>query len=92
MEFALKRFRQSHRSEEIIFRSLIAENWVLGHPSIYEHSNILRLEGVCWGVPPDEKVWPVLVKIWVLSLISATRAPPFLCALCKLSTDGGKRM
>ncbi len=43
-------------------RKLIAEILVLGHPSIYGHSNIMRLEGVCLDVSEeDKKVWPVLV-------------------------------
>lgn len=65
MTFAFKRARQPSGSglhETHIFRCLIAEILVLGHPSIYGHPNILRLEGICWDVSPeDEKVLPVLV-------------------------------
>ena len=35
---------------------------MLGHPSIRDHPNIVRLEGICWDVAPGgERVWPVLV-------------------------------
>ena len=44
------------------FRALIAEILVLSHPSIHDHPNINRLEGICWDVVSGcEKVWPVLV-------------------------------
>lgn len=65
MTFAFKRARQPSGSglhETHIFRCLTAEILVLGHPSIYGHPNILRLEGICWDVSPeDEKVLPFLV-------------------------------
>lgn len=34
----------------------------MGHPFVRSHSNIIRLEGVCWDISFDkEEVWPVLV-------------------------------
>src|SRR5271154_3930657 len=41
-------------------RALISEALVLGHPVIRRHQNIIRLQGICWDVRPDN-VWPVLV-------------------------------
>lgn len=64
MSFAFKRLipAQSTTDETKSFRTLIAEISVLGHPLIRDHPNILKLEGICWDVvPDDEKVWPVLV-------------------------------
>jgi hypothetical protein len=64
MSFAFKRLipTQFAKSEDKIFQALIAEILVLGHPSIRSHPNIIRLEGICWDVDPeDEKVWPVLM-------------------------------
>jgi serine/threonine protein kinase len=67
MSFAFKRLTpaelpQSITDETKSFRTLIAEISVLGHPSIRDHPNIIRLEGICWDVVPGgEKVWPVLV-------------------------------
>ena len=58
MSFAFKRFKMN---EFDIFRSVISEVLVLGHSSLREHPNILSLQGVCWDISPDQKVWPVLV-------------------------------
>lgn len=64
--FAFKRLTstvsvQSER-ETRNFRALIAEISVLSHPSVQDHPNIIRLEGICWDVVSGgEKVWPVLV-------------------------------
>jgi hypothetical protein len=67
MSFAFKRLvstaqAQTEMDEIGKFRALIAEISVLRHPSIRNHPNIIRLEGVCWDVVSNsEKVWPVLV-------------------------------
>jgi hypothetical protein len=34
---------------------------VLGHASTRNHPNIVDLQGICWDVASDDKVWPVLV-------------------------------
>ena len=48
--------------DEALYRALVAEISVLGHPSILNHPNVLRLEGVCWDIDPDNKtVYPALV-------------------------------
>ena len=49
------------KSEAEIFHMLSNELLVLGHPSIQEHPHIARLQGICWDVSSDGKVWPVLV-------------------------------
>lgn len=65
--FAFKRFLPSEptlsiQEESKILRALIAEILVLGHQSVRDHPNVLRLEGVCWDVnPKDDKILPVLV-------------------------------
>lgn len=43
------------------YRALTCELCILGHPAIREHPNIVRLEGICWDVSSNDKVWPVLV-------------------------------
>lgn len=40
---------------------LISEIFVLGHPSVREHPNIISLLGICWDIQPSGCVWPVLV-------------------------------
>ena len=48
--------------ERRAFQALISEISILSHPSIREHQNIVKLEGVCWEISEvDEKAWPVLV-------------------------------
>lgn len=67
MSFAFKRLPstegiQSERGVARIFRAFIAEMSVLSHPSVRDHPNVIRLEGICWDmVSGGEKVWPVLV-------------------------------
>jgi hypothetical protein len=67
MSFVFKRLvsivpAQTETDEIRKFRALIAEISVLRHPSIRDHPNIIRLEGICWDVVSNsEKVWPVLV-------------------------------
>jgi serine/threonine protein kinase len=59
--FAFKRFKWS-LDESSNFRALISEILVLGNPLTRNHPNIIRLEGICWDIPPgDVKVHPVLV-------------------------------
>jgi serine/threonine protein kinase len=67
MSFAFKRLAstervQSERGDARIFRAFIAEMSVLSHPSVRDHPNVIRFEGICWDVVSSgEKVWPVLV-------------------------------
>jgi len=49
------------QDEAKILQALISEIAVLSHPSIREHPNIIELQGICWDVPSDHEVWPVLV-------------------------------
>ena len=62
--FTFKRLKspQSTLEESRNWRALIAEISILGHPAIRIHSNIVRIEGICWDVVDSgEEVWPVLV-------------------------------
>jgi hypothetical protein len=62
--FAFKRFHKNRQNDEnkgISFQDIISEMIVLSHPSIREHPYIVRLEGICWDIPQDDQVWPVLV-------------------------------
>ncbi|EJP61144.1 uncharacterized protein BBA_09919 [Beauveria bassiana ARSEF 2860] len=60
--FAFKTYRKQHKTEEQIFRTLIAEITILCQPFIREHANIAQLHGICWDISLDnDKPWPVLV-------------------------------
>lgn len=72
MSFAFKRFKdaawidaidESQRPKEMKtgFRVLMSEIFVLRHPSVREHPNIISLLGICWDILPSGCVWPVLV-------------------------------
>lgn len=65
MSFAFKVVKEddSTRSadEKKIFRLLISEISVLGHPFVRKHPNIISLLGICWDIFPSGRVWPVLV-------------------------------
>lgn len=63
IKFVFKRRKLPLSSEDEArnWRELIAEILVLGHPAVRSHSNIARIEGICWDLVSDEKVWPVLV-------------------------------
>ena len=58
MSFAFKRFKTDQPN---ILKIIISELLVLGHPSLAKHPNIIPLQGICWDLSQDEKVWPVLV-------------------------------
>ena len=53
--------QKQHVPEANILQALISEITVLGHPSIRERPNIVHLQGICWDVSSDDKVWPALV-------------------------------
>lgn len=66
--FAFKRTKvpgfstQDLETECGLFRALVAEISILGHPSIREHPYIVNLEGIFWEAgEEDGKFWPVLV-------------------------------
>lgn len=65
--FAFKRVTPSTfgSDEYTLFRTLISEVLVLGHPVIRDHANIVTLVGICWDVATsgdgEDAVWPVLV-------------------------------
>jgi hypothetical protein len=63
--FAFKRVHSSSkraRREVEIYRTLINEISVLGHPSVRENLYIAQLLGICWDVSSDDITpWPVLV-------------------------------
>jgi hypothetical protein len=56
--FAFKRFSLPDRDP---FRETIQEMVVLSHSVVLQHEHIVTLEGICWDIPQDERVWPVLV-------------------------------
>lgn len=63
LSFAFKRIhleRLTTNSQRDAFLALISEVFVLGHPAIRGHENVIRLEGICWEIKKEE-VWPVLV-------------------------------
>ena len=55
----------SGSDEFTIFRTLMSEVLVLGHPVIRNHANIVTLVGICWDVATsgvgEDAVWPVLI-------------------------------
>ena len=64
MSLAFKRLKDKEKPEKTeaeIFQLLSNEITVLAHPSIQEHPNIVKLQGICWDISLDGKVWPVLV-------------------------------
>ena len=58
ISFAFKHF---DHPEPKPFQQTVQEMVVLSHPIIRDHEHIVRLEGVCWDIPSDHEVWPVLV-------------------------------
>jgi hypothetical protein len=61
--FAFKRMISEHSylHETSIFKALISEISILGHPLLRGHPNLLKLEGICWEIDSIKKAWPVLV-------------------------------
>lgn len=59
---AFKRIREKDNPKsEPIFQEFIHEMIVLSHSAIRQHPNIIDLQGICWEISSDHKVWPVLV-------------------------------
>jgi hypothetical protein len=49
------------KPEAKIFQAFISEITVLSYPLIRKYPNIVKLQGICWDVPFDNEVWPVLM-------------------------------
>jgi hypothetical protein len=61
---AFKRFKHSpsnSNSKHAPFQDIVGEMMILSHPAVRQHPYIIKLEGICWDIPEDDKVWPVLV-------------------------------
>lgn len=56
--FAFKLF---NRPQQYPFREIAQEMVALSHPVVQKHEHIATLEGICWDIPDDDQVWPVLV-------------------------------
>ena len=76
ISFAFKRLNHPDRDP---FRATVQEMVVLSHPMIQGHEHIVQLEGICWDIPQDHKVWPVLVfqKSHLGDLYNFTRLEQF---------------
>lgn len=57
--FAFKRFDHTGQSNPL--QETAQEMAILGHPFIRDHPHIVQLIGICWDIPQDDQVWPVLV-------------------------------
>ena len=57
--FAFKCFDYTSQSDTL--RQTIQEIVVLSHPLVQDHPHIVKLLGICWDIPQDEQVSPVLV-------------------------------
>jgi hypothetical protein len=57
--FAFKRYDHAGQSDPL--RETVQEMMILGHPLVQEHPHIVQLVGICWDIPQDDQVWPVLV-------------------------------
>ena len=54
-------FKLLHRPQQHPFKVIAQEIVVLSHPVVRKHEHIVTLEGICWDIPEDDQVWPVLV-------------------------------
>lgn len=54
--------KKINETEAKIFEMLSNEIIVLDHSSIQEHSNIAKLQSICWDIFFDDKVWLVLMS------------------------------
>ncbi|KAI1074719.1 kinase-like domain-containing protein [Whalleya microplaca] len=64
MSFAFKCVKDEEKetkNESDILEQVISEILILGSTDIQQHPNIVKLEGVCWDIGADRKVWPALV-------------------------------
>ena len=62
MSFAFKRIKDDEKSKNIetIFQMFKNEIIVLNHSSIQKHSNIVKLQNICWDIF-DDKIWSILM-------------------------------
>jgi hypothetical protein len=56
-----KEVEKLQKSEDSLFQTIISEIGVLGQRPIRGHPNIVQLQGICWDISTDDKVWPALV-------------------------------
>jgi hypothetical protein len=56
--FAFKRFKHVKNDP---FWEIVQEMVVLRHPIVRDHPFIIQLIGICWDIPDNNQVWPVLV-------------------------------
>lgn len=57
--FAFKQFKRVDQSDP--FWEIVQEMVVLRHPVVRNHPHIIQLIGICWDIPRNDQVWPVLV-------------------------------
>lgn len=57
--FAFKCFDHADQSNPL--RETVQEMVILSHPLVQDHPHIVQLIGICWDIPRDDQVWPVLV-------------------------------
>ncbi|KAK6362750.1 hypothetical protein TWF730_000205 [Orbilia blumenaviensis] len=60
--FVFKRTQSQAKYEDPaqVFRSVLSEVYILGHPVVQQHPNINSLEGICWETIHG-RPWPVLI-------------------------------
>jgi serine/threonine protein kinase len=59
---AYKRIKDEDKGDpDNVYRLLLSELSVLGHPAIRYHPNVIELLGIGWDVTSEDAVWPVLV-------------------------------
>lgn len=56
--FAFKLYK---RPQKHPFKEIVQEIVALSHPVVRKHHFTVTLEGICWDIPQDDHVWPVLV-------------------------------
>ncbi|KAF2110563.1 kinase-like domain-containing protein [Lophiotrema nucula] len=58
--FVFKCFDHIDQQQDL-FRQVVQEMAVLGHPAVRAHPHINNLEGLCWNVIDENQIWPALV-------------------------------
>ncbi|KAF3144300.1 hypothetical protein TWF594_004831 [Orbilia oligospora] len=49
-----------YKNRAEVFRAVLSEVYILGHPVVRHHPNISSLQGICWEIIHNEP-WPVLI-------------------------------